>query len=211
MGLPRRTDLLLLALLALPFGAQAQGGRTIFCCEDDAGRPACGDKLPAVCFGKAYREISPQGTVRRYVAAPLTAEEIARRQAMERQQKADEARALQQRRLDEALLQTYASINDLDAQRDRSLADADKSMQEQRRRLEELEARRQKLAEEEAFYRDQELPRELANELRVIEAEIAAQRVVLDTKTRELEIIRSRFDENRRRYLELTGASPPRR
>lgn len=211
MGLPRRADLLLLALLALPFGAQAQGGRTIFCCEDDAGRPACGDTLPPVCFGKAYREISPQGTVRRYVAAPLTAEEIARRQAEERQRKAEEARALQQRRLDEALLETYASLGDLDAQRDRSLADAGKSMQEQRRRLEELEARRQKLAEEQEFYRDRELPPELANELRVIEAEMAAQRVVLDAKTRELETIRSRFDEDRRRYLELTRDTQPRR
>jgi hypothetical protein len=211
MALLRRADLLLIATLALSSGAHAQSGRTIFCCEDDTGRPACGDTLPPICFGKAYREMTPQGTVKRYVAAPLSAEELAQRRAEERRRRAEEARALQQRRLDEALLETYASLADLDARRERSLADAGRSMEEQRRRLEELEAHRQKLTEEQAFYRDGETPAELANELRVIEAEMAAQRVVLEAKKRELETTRNRFDEDRRRYLELTGNAQPQR
>lgn len=203
-----RAELCLIVLLAWPLTVAAQGGRSIFCCEDASGRPVCGDTLPTACFGKAYRELSPQGTVRRHVAAPLTPEEIARREAAERQRKAEEARALQQRRLDEALLETYASLNDLDAQRDRNLAAADKNVQEQRRRLTELEARRQKLTEERAFYRDREPPPELVGDLRAIEAEIAAQQVVLQAKMRELETLRNRFDEDRRRYLELTRSAP---
>ena len=57
--------------------AQAQaGGRTTYCC-DVGGQPVCGDILPAACYGRAYREMSPSGLVRRTVAAPLTPQEIA--------------------------------------------------------------------------------------------------------------------------------------
>jgi hypothetical protein len=37
----------------------------------DNGHQVCGDVLPQ-CYGKGYREVSPQGTVRRLVEAPLT-------------------------------------------------------------------------------------------------------------------------------------------
>ena len=65
-----------LVLGALPGAVQAQaqaGGRTTYCC-DVGGQPVCGDILPAACYGRAYREISPSGLVRRTVAAPLTPE-----------------------------------------------------------------------------------------------------------------------------------------
>ncbi len=208
---PRRlAELLLAVLLVLPAAAQAQGsGRTIYCCEDDAGRPVCGDVLPGACYGKAYREISPQGTVRRHVAAPLTPEEVARRQAEERRRKLEETRALQQRRLDQALLETYASLNDLDDRRDRALAEVERSLIDLRERLEVLDARHQKLLEEKEFYRDREVPRDLADDLRNVEGEIAAQRSVIDAKNREAGAIRARFEEDRRRYVELTRNAAP--
>ena len=40
---------LLCAALLTPLAAAAQGsGRTIYCCEDDNGRPVCGDVLPGI-------------------------------------------------------------------------------------------------------------------------------------------------------------------
>lgn len=212
MGRPRRADLLLFATaLALPLHAAAQGagGRTIYCCEDNSGRPVCGDVLPMACYGKAYREISPQGTVRRHVAAPLTAEEIARRQAEERRRRFEEAREMQQRRLDQALLETYASLEDLDTQRDRALNELNRQLEELNTRMAELDDRRFKLEQEREFYDEDKVPRELAADLRVAEGEVAAQRAVIDAKTRELNAVRSRFDDDRRRYVELTLGSPP--
>ncbi|MDV7395017.1 hypothetical protein RZS08_26770, partial [Arthrospira platensis SPKY1] len=94
----------ILALAFLPGESAAQaGGRTIYCC-DVGGQPVCGDILPAACYGRAYREMSPSGVVRRVVAAPLTPEEIARRSEAERQHRAAEADRLRQLRLDQALL-----------------------------------------------------------------------------------------------------------
>ena len=56
--------------------AQTTTAKIVYCC-DVGGQPVCGDILPAACYGRAYREVSPSGLVRRTVAAPLTPEEIA--------------------------------------------------------------------------------------------------------------------------------------
>ncbi|THF59422.1 hypothetical protein [Pseudothauera rhizosphaerae] len=211
MGLPRRAELLLAAVLALPLAVQAQsGGRsnTFYCCDDDSGRPVCGDTLPAICYGKAYREITPQGTIRRHVASP---EELARQKAEERRREAEKARSLRQHRLDQALLETYANLEDLDTRRDRAVGDLQNSLDTLNLRLAELEAQRKRFEEEREFYRDGEAPRDLINNLRVTEAEISAQRMVIDAKTREMNAVQARFDEDRRRYLELTVDGQQRR
>ncbi len=214
MGSLRRTDLLLLpllALLAVPLPAAAQGGRTIYCCVDANSRTECGDVLPAVCYGRAYREISPQGTVRRHVAAPLTRDEIARREAEERRRKEEEERLLKQRRLDQALLETYESLEDIDARQDRALAEVERSMRDTREREAELLAERRRVEEEAASYRDREVPREIADRLRILEGELASYRSVLEVKAREIDAIRERFAKDRRRYAELIAEGQHRR
>ena len=71
MASMRRPEYLLAALLlsvaSRPRPCHGCGGN-IYCCEDANGRSVCGDVLPVQCYGRAYREISPQGIVRRVVA-----------------------------------------------------------------------------------------------------------------------------------------------
>ena len=69
-----RRALFLALWAALPVGAQTPSRGSVFCCMDN-GHQVCGDVLPMQCFGKSYREMSPQGTVRRIVEAPLTPEQ----------------------------------------------------------------------------------------------------------------------------------------
>ena len=82
MGSPRAERVLAgftcaLALAVSPGTIAAQpSAAAIYCC-DVGGQPVCGDILPAACYGRAYREVSPSGIVRRVVPAPLSAEEIA--------------------------------------------------------------------------------------------------------------------------------------
>ncbi|HRG71572.1 MAG TPA: hypothetical protein PLH95_08025, partial [Thauera aminoaromatica] len=78
MGFPRAERVLAgfactVALVASSgtLAAQQSGGASIYCC-DVGGQPVCGDILPAACYGRAYREMSPSGIVRRTVPAPLT-------------------------------------------------------------------------------------------------------------------------------------------
>ncbi|NMG34680.1 hypothetical protein GRF61_09515 [Azoarcus sp. TTM-91] len=211
MGLRRLADIGLAVLLAAPLAASAQsgGGKTIYCCDIGA-QPICGDVLPAACYGRAYREMSPQGVIRRQVAAPLTADEISRRNEETRARAEAEARLARQRRLDQALLDTYQSVADVESRRDRALADLDKTLASLRLREAELVERRNRIAKEAEPYQGKAVPRELADDLDNANGELSAHRSVIDAKQRERESIRARFEEDRRRYIDLTTDAPRR-
>jgi hypothetical protein len=68
----------LIGLISLLASGPAVAGRTL-CCINEQGRNACGDILPRECYGRAYREVSERGVTLRYVAAPLSAEQLAQR------------------------------------------------------------------------------------------------------------------------------------
>ncbi|ENO84933.1 hypothetical protein [Thauera linaloolentis] len=184
--------------------AQAPGGRVIYCC-DVGTQPVCGDILPAACYGRAYREVSPSGTVRRVVPAPLTAEEIARRDALERGRRADEAARLKQLRMDEALLETYRSLQHLDERRDREIGSLDRSINSLRQREAELLERQHALIEEAAQAGEGNVPPVTEDNIRSLDSEIVAQRSVIDAKMRERSAVLDRFDEDRQRYIQLTS------
>lgn len=201
MALPRRVELLFLALAVLPLASPAQASRAIYCCEDGNGRTMCADTLPSACYGRAYREISPQGHVRRHVAAPLTREEIVRRDAEAQRRKDAEARLLKQRRIDQALLQTYTSLEDIDNREDRAVAEVEQAIRPLHVRESELLAERERLVESGAENPD--APRAAASALQLVDAELASLRSVVAMKNRDIEAIRARFAADRRRYAEL--------
>lgn len=207
MALPRRAELFLVALATLPVATPAPAGGTIYCCEDESRRAICADTLPPACYGRAYREISPQGHVRRHVAAPLTREEAAKRDAEAQRRKNEEARLLKQRRVDQALLQTYTSLADIDNREARAVAEVDRNIEPIRAREAELLAERRRLAEA-ADGADAARP---PTTLKAVDAELASLRTVVDVKRREIEAIRARFAADRRRYAELLANGEGRR
>lgn len=212
MGSARLAEFVLVAAMAVPLTAAAQNtnGRTIYCC-DAGGQQMCGDIFPTECYGRAYREISPQGTVRRVVPAPPSAEEIARRDEAVRKRREAEEAALKKRRLDQALLQTYPNVAEIESRRDRAVADLDRTIADLRAREVDLEGRQAAMLKDSESFNGKNLPVEIAENLRNIEAELEVQRAVISAKERERESIRLRFEEDRRRYLELTvPASSPR-
>jgi hypothetical protein len=200
---PTKLAWLLLGGLLLASGAMAAGTSIITCCEDANGRRICADVLPPACYGREYREISPQGTVTRVVPAPMTAEERARAEQENKAREAAEDKAREERRRDAALLQTYSSLEDLETQRQRAVADIEQDLEEARRREAEVLKRRAKLEQEAEFYLKKPRPPELANALRDNDSELAAQRSVIDSKQRDLDAVKARYDNDRRRYTEI--------
>ncbi len=196
--------LLCVAASAAAAPQRQTGGNVIYCCEDNNGQTICGDILPTVCFGRAYREISSQGIIRRSVAAPLTPDEIARRAAEERRQRAVAAREAKQRQLDQALLETYRGVADIDARRDRALAEVDRSVETLREREKELAGREDEIKKNVESKPEGKVSASMKEDLANAEAELASHRQVIDAKLREREAIRARFDDDRRRYIDLT-------
>lgn len=184
--------------------AQTTTAKIVYCC-DVGGQPVCGDILPAACYGRAYREMSPSGLVRRTVAAPLTPEEIAERAAVERERRAAEADRVRKLRLDQALLETYRNLEDLDSRRDRELRDLDRTIRALRARESELIERQHSLIDEATHTDKSEVAASLEADIGVLDSEIAAQSSIIAAKLRERNAVVERFEEHRRRYLELTA------
>ena len=212
MGFPRAERVLAgfswvfaLAVSSGTLAAQPAGAASIYCC-DVGGQPVCGDILPAACYGRAYREMSPSGIVRRSVSAPLTVDEIAQRAVVEHKRRAEEAERMRQLRLDQALLETYRNLDDLDSRRDRELRDLDRTIRALRARETELIERQNSLIAEATHTDKSEVAASLEADIGVLDSEIAAQSSIIAAKLRERNAVVERFEEHRRRYVELTSA-----
>ncbi len=201
-----KTLLLPLALLLLAPTAEAAG--EFYCCQDaTSGRRVCGDTLPVQCRGLAYQILDRGGNLIQEVAPPLTPEQRAELAAENRRKKRQEEVAREQRRMDQALLDTYATPQDIDIAQRKMEDDVNLAIRGAQENIEASMAKRQKLDAEAEFYLNKPMPPELQKELRAVNHEIKVQQELIEVKQRELSAIRGKYDADRKRYFELTGRS----
>jgi hypothetical protein len=202
----RLLSLLPLVLLLLVQVVEASGsGGEFYCCQDgNGGRRACGDTLPEQCRGHAYQVLDHSGNVIKEVAPPLTFEQKADLATQNRQRKEQEEAAREQRRKDQALLDTYAVAQDIDNAQRKAEDDVAVTLGRAQEFIAELQAKHQKLEAEAEFYKKKTMPPDLQKELRATEHEIKVQQELVDIKQNELTVIRNKYDADRKRYLELT-------
>ena len=193
-----------LALLGCCASAAAAGN--LYCCINASGLQVCGDLLPQSCYGRAYREIGSNGRTVRNVEAPLTSEQRAERAAEEEQIKIEEAAQREQRRKDQALLNTYASEQEIDLLRERARTDVEKAIAAAEVKIAEIRQQRKKYENEAEFYLKKEMPAEVRKGLLDADFEIKAQELVIESKTKELEIIREKYDEDLRRFRDIMSS-----
>ena len=203
------TRLSLLTLL-LGLSGQAWAAGSLFCCIDSAGKQVCGDLLPQACYGRAYREIGDSGRTLRNVEAPLTAEQRTQRAAEDEKRKIEEAARKEQQRKDQALLNTYGNERDIEAMRRRAEEDVRKSIQAAEGKIVDIRAQRKKYENEAEFYKKKTMPADVRKGLSDADYEIKAQESIIEAKNKELEIIREKYDEDRRRFIDLSrrGGTP---
>ena len=192
-----------LLMLALSLSGSAVAAGKLFCCIDATGKQVCGDILPQACYGRAYREIGETGRTTRLVEAPLTAEQHAQRVAEEERRRVEETALREQQRKDQALLNTYGSERDIEAMRTRAQADVFKSIKAAEEKIVEIRAGRKKYENEAEFYKKKKIPSEVQKGLSDADFEIKAQESVIESKKKDLETIRVKYDEDRRRFLDL--------
>lgn len=131
---------LLLADMAVPYATHAAEPGVIYCCDDANGRRICGVPLPYACYGRGYQVIK-QGVVIQRVAAPLTDEERRQRDlAAAEHKKEEEARRMQQWQ-DRALLETYPTLDSLNAAEKDVLTRIDRQLSEIKERQNQLSAK----------------------------------------------------------------------
>lgn len=197
---PRIVATLLLCGLT---GAAAQS--SIFVCSDAKGRTISGDRPPAECVG-AIRELRSDGSVRRVIEPPLTAEQKAARAAEEKRQREEAERQRAQMRKDLALLETYASEEEIENARAQALATRQALIERAMRRMEEHRRERSKLDSEAEFYAKREMPDKLKRAFEGNAALMRSEEKIIAEARAEMQRINERFDAERKRWRELVSA-----
>jgi hypothetical protein len=189
----------LACFIAVPATAQTKSGAKIVCWKDKSGKiVGCGDTVPPEYRDSGTKELDARGVTR---GTTESAAEAARRRAQEQQaqkpaeSKADDARRLaEQRRQDAALLGTYANEKEIDAKRERDLADTDTQLTQMRASL-QVSTDRLNQAKKSGN----------KNDIARIEADRARIEKSIASKENEREEIRQKYAAQKARYLELKG------
>jgi len=185
--------------LALPAAAR------ITCCDVE-GKRTCGDPPPQQCVNKA-KTVFTGGTAKE-VEAPLTEEQKAAREAEKARKVEEEKQAAEQARRDRALTGSYSSEKEIDQALERSIANVEKNASQAKARLEAAQKKQSELAKEKEFYLKKPMPAQLKRQVEENEKELAAQEATLKQKDADIEALKVRFGEDKKRYQQLMGKAP---
>ena len=174
----------LIVLTVLPMAAAAQSYR----CVGTDGKKYYGQSVPPQCAGLPVEQLNAQGMVVKKIDAQASAEDRARKDADNAERKKREALAKEQGRRDNALLATYTSEKDVEAARGRALEGNRAALKDVEGKIAALKARRGAAGADAA----------------AIDLELKAQEGLLAAKKKEADAINAKYDDEKKRYAELT-------
>jgi hypothetical protein len=195
------------ALMLAPLGAEAQGkaGLTYRCTGKD-GKRYYGSTIPRQCLGQLVEQLNQQGMVVKRIDPEGDEKARAAKQAEAAKKREEAAARREADRRNRALLATYTSAQDIEDARKRALDAHGRTLQDAELRIEALRKRRAGYDKELEFYKgDNKPPAKLQQDIRNAEIDLEAQEGLLAAKKKEAEAINERYDEDKKRYLELTG------
>jgi len=202
----RTTLFLCSTVLAL---APAAAQERMYKCVDARGKVYYTQVPPPECLGRDTQELNKSGTLIRKNPAALSPAQEQAREAERKKKIEEEERSKEERRKNLALLNTYSSEKDIDEARARALDEAQAAIEATERSISGAQKRRQELESEKEFYVKKPIPLKLKTDISNTEIEIKNQTVLLDAKKKEISTINAKYDEDKRRYIELTGAKAP--
>src|SRR6266481_1154820 len=198
--------LLLLCAVVAPALAQEVPQR-MYKCVDARGKVYYTQVPPPECLGRDTQELNKSGTLIRKNPAviPLSPAQEQAREAERRKKIEDEEKSKEERRKNLALLNTYSSEKDIEDTRARALAEAQGAIEDTERSIAGAQKRQKELEAEKEFYVKKPMPFKLKQEIANNEIQIRNQTVLLDAKKKEINTINAKYNEDRRRYIELTS------
>lgn len=211
------TRLCRLASLTLAAGLLASAGSawaqaSIFTCTVN-GKTFSGDRVPSECANSDVREMNRDGSVRRVIARPLTLDEQRARAQEAKKRLEEEDKQLAQRRRDKSLLEAYASEEEIEAARSKSLETSNQVIARANQRLAGLNGERKKLDDETEFYKKRVVPDEIKRNYVSNKQQVSAEEKIISDAQAEIQRINERFDAEKKRFREVLaqGARPVQR
>jgi chromosome segregation ATPase len=200
----RSALVLAIAILMLPLAAEAQSYR----CVGKDGKKYYGQSVPPECLGLPVEQLNEQGMVIKRFDAQASAAERAKKEADDEERKKREAFNKEEGRRNRALLATYTSDKDIDDARGRALKDNEAAVKDIETRIAALQKRQGDLKKELDFYQGKnQPPAKLTDDIRNLNFDVQTQQDLLASKKHDVNTINARYDEDKKRYLELTKGS----
>jgi hypothetical protein len=189
------------SLALLPFAAEAQSYR----CTGKDGKKYYGSAVPPQCLGQPVEQLNAQGLVVKRFDAAASAAEREKKLAEEEERKKREAVSKEEGRRNRALLATYTNEKDIEDARARALRENEAAVKDIEKRIGGLKKRQETLKKELEFYTGKNKPpAKLEQDIKSAEFDVKTQEDLMATKKKEVEQINARYDDDKRRYKELT-------
>lgn len=195
--------LYLVALAVAPAEAQQQPQR-MYKCVDAKGKTYYTQIPPPECLGRDTQELNKAGILKKSERPQSPAEIRAREEANKKKAEEDE-KTREERRRAQALLATYPSERDIEEARSRALKEAEAAIAETEKRVANAHKRKKELESEKEFFVKKPLPAKLKQEISNNEIDIKNQTALLEAKKKEISTINAKYDDEKRRYAELTS------
>jgi chromosome segregation ATPase len=200
------------AFALLPVAAEAQQpASSSYRCTGKDGKKHYGQTVPPACIGMPVEQLNREGMVVKRFDAQASAAEREKKAAEDEERKKREVISKEEGRRNRALLATYTNEKDIDQARGRALKDNEGAVKDIEKRIGGLKTRLNELKKELDFFSGKtKPPAKLSDDIRNTEFDIQTQEQLLAAKKREVDQINARYDDDKKRYLELTkGAAAP--
>lgn len=173
---------------------------------DDQGVTHYGETIPPEYAGKDRSELNKAGRVVKTQEVLTPEERRAKEQEAARKRNEAEA-ALEQKRHDKALLNTYTNVKEIDLARDRNLQQVEariNSISSQLKMASDNQASLQKEAEN-LTKAGRKIPKSLQEDLQESQERLSNLQQDLEKTKAEKIAVEARYDADKVRYKELTG------
>ena len=211
-----RTGLLIMVLpaaLLLATGvaqAQSKGSGKIICWKDKSGKVVgCGDTVPPEYQDSATKEMNQRGVTIRQSDAALTAEQRRAQQAEAQRKQAESQKKEEQRRSDKAILDTFTNEKEIELKRVRDVQPLELSLETLQTNLRNANERQAqgRTRIEQSRINKKPVPPAVQDEFDRSEGDKAKIENQIAQKRKDIAALNQRYDEMKKRYAELTGAS----
>ena len=182
-----------LVLAALPLTAGAQSFR----CTGQDGMRYYGQTVPRECIGRPYERLNRQGLVIERIEPFVKEEDPAAKAAAEEKKRKEELAQKEKARRARALLATYTSTQDIESARARALSPV-------KRQIDSIEENIERLQKQVEELKKKRGP-QAESAVQSAQSQIETQSSLLAYKKKEAEDINARYDDDKKRYIELTG------
>lgn len=172
---------------------------------DESGKTHFGDTIPAQYAGQGNIELNQKGMVIKKTDPVMTPEQRkAREDELARQKEGAQKKEAQQRR-DQALLNTYTTEKEIDLVRDRNLQQAELQLQGVDLRIKQIQPRHDQYRQQADALaaRKRPMPPDLQQDMQETEKELKRLQEMVKQKRLEMDAIRARFEDDKKRFREL--------